>query len=105
MDHTYKINKRRMPVTVFMTMDCHGNGRSAGYAFIANEKTVTVKHVMEAFVESVGPKITEKICTVVIDKDYTEVKVITEVIPHVSIQLCDFHVARTLTKKCLQGRS
>ncbi|KAK3922729.1 hypothetical protein KUF71_000131 [Frankliniella fusca] len=95
LDHTYKINKAGMPVTVFMCMDGNGNGRAAGYAFIANEKSVTIQKVLQCFVSVIGDKVASAIQTVVIDKDYSEVKGIRNVLPNVHIQLCDFHVKRT----------
>lgn len=47
LDHTYKINKHKMPVTVFMVSDGSGNGRSSGYAYVADETLTTVSEVLE----------------------------------------------------------
>lgn len=63
MDHTYKINKNKMPGTVFMCMDGQRHGRSAGYAFVAHEKAVTIANVVESFVEGIGPKAAQNIKT------------------------------------------
>ncbi|XP_034233441.1 uncharacterized protein LOC117640701 isoform X2 [Thrips palmi] len=95
MDHTYKINSRRMPVSVFMTMDGHGDGRPVGYAFIANERSETIANVLQSFKTSIGAECASKIKTVIIDKDYSEAKAIKNVLPDANIQLCDFHVSRT----------
>ncbi|XP_052123901.1 uncharacterized protein LOC113205304 isoform X1 [Frankliniella occidentalis] len=95
LDHTYKINRNRMPVTVLMAMDGHGDGRAVGYAFIANEKSSTIGEVLSAFKTSITSAVADRIQTVVVDKDYSEVKAIKLVLPNVNIQLCDFHVSRT----------
>lgn len=99
LDHTYKINKTRMPVTILMTTDGHGNGRSVGYAFLANEKSVTIEQVISACKSSITEVDANKIKTVVIDKDYSELKAIKNVLPVANIQLCNFHVSRALKKK------
>jgi len=99
LDHTYKVTKTEMPVTVMMVMDGNGAGRSAGYAFVANEKSVTIKMVLEAFVENIGAEVAKNIKTVIIDKDYSKVKAIKEVLPEAQIQLCDFHVSKTFKRR------
>ncbi|XP_034238088.1 uncharacterized protein LOC117643353 [Thrips palmi] len=104
LDHTYKVTKTEMPVTVMMVMDGNGAGRSAGYAFVANEKAVTIKMVLEAFVKSVGEEVANNIKTVIIDKDYSECSAIKAVLPGAQIQLCDFHVSKTFKKKVQQEK-
>ena len=95
MDHTYKINKNRMPTCVLMVMDGNGEGRVAGLAYLATEKKENVTNTLSAFKTSVGQDTADKIKTVVIDKDMTEAAAIGDVLPLASIQLCDFHVSNT----------
>jgi len=100
MDTTYKINKNQMPVSVLMVMDGHGNGRPVGYAFLANETADTYIAMLKDFRGNVGEESSaEKTQTFLIDKDPAEAKSITEVYPEVDIQLCDFHVSRTFSKR------
>jgi len=94
MDHTYKINKNRMPVCVFMVMDGHGNGRVVGYAFVANEQLTTTRSVVRTFKEECGEAVVQRIDTVVIDKCPSEIGAVQLELPHVNIQLCEFHVIR-----------
>ncbi|KAK3929704.1 Protein FAR1-RELATED SEQUENCE 5 [Frankliniella fusca] len=98
-DHTYKINKNRMPVCVLMVMDGGGSGRAAGYAFVANEKMTTVHSVLEAFRESITEELAEKVRTLIVDKDPSEIGAIQAVFPNAAIQLCSFHVSKVLNEK------
>ncbi|XP_052128681.1 uncharacterized protein LOC127750611 isoform X2 [Frankliniella occidentalis] len=99
LDHSHKVNKNRMPVCVLMVMDGEGNGRAAGYAFVANEQLVTVADVLSSFRQSIGEDVAMGVKTIVIDKDPSEIGAIQEVFPDVHIQLCIFHVGRTLKEK------
>ncbi|XP_034232771.1 uncharacterized protein LOC117640401 [Thrips palmi] len=106
-DHTYKINKNRMPVAVIMVMDGNGDGQVAGVAFLANEKKENVKNTISAFIESTGESTVKEIKTAVIDKDMSELGALRELLPHVNVQLCDFHVSNVfkteVKKRCDKG--
>ncbi|KAK3931288.1 hypothetical protein KUF71_025548 [Frankliniella fusca] len=102
MDHSYKVNRNRMPVCVLMVMDGDGNGRSAGYAFVADEQQFTVSEVLTAFRESITEDVASKLTTIIIDKDPSEIAAIENVFPEVHIQLCSFHVSKTLKEKSVK---
>ncbi|XP_034253683.1 uncharacterized protein LOC117652699 [Thrips palmi] len=102
LDHTYKVNKNKMPLTVLMTMDGDLEGRPVGYAFVANEQLVTVKAVMDVFKSAIGDEAASRISSITVDKDYTEIKALAAVFPNAVIQLCDFHVSRTFNGKTHQ---
>ncbi|KAK3916275.1 Zinc finger SWIM domain-containing protein 3 [Frankliniella fusca] len=99
LDHSHKVNSNRMPVCVIMVMDGEGNGRAAGYAFVANEQLVTVAEVLKSFRESIGEELAVAVRTIVIDKDPSEIGAIEQVFPEVHIHLCIFHVGRSLNEK------
>jgi len=103
-DHTYKINNNRMPVALIMVMDGNGDGQVAGVAFLANEKKENVKNTVQAFIACTGEEHIKNIKTAVIDKDMSELGALRELLPHVHIQLCDFHVANVfkseVRKRC-----
>ena len=60
LDHTYKINKL-------------GNGRSAGYAFVADETLTTVSEVLEAFKGGMSEEVVRNVKTIVVDKNPSEI--------------------------------
>lgn len=91
-DHTYKINKTRMPTALLMTMDGNGDGRVVGLAFLANERKENVGNTLDAFITTCGAEIIANIKTIIIDKDMSEIAAIKKKLPHVNTQLCDFHV-------------
>lgn len=103
-DYTYKINKNRMPVALVMVMDGNGDGKVGGVAFVANERKENVKSTIEAFVSSTGEEHIKNIKTAIIDKDMSELGALRELLPHVHIQLCDFHVSKVfkaeVKKRC-----
>ncbi|KAK3918466.1 Protein FAR1-RELATED SEQUENCE 5, partial [Frankliniella fusca] len=99
LDHTYKVNENRMPVCVMMVMDGNGAGRVAGYAFVVNEHLGTVSQVLKSFKECVGEEAANKIKTVVIDKDPSEIGAISLVLPNAQIQLCLFHLGKVLKER------
>lgn len=98
-DHTYKINKNRLPVGLFKVMDGNGTGRTAGISYVVNEEKVTLEGVASALNESIGEEVANRIRTVVIDKDYSEAGAIRNVFPEAEVQLCDFHVAQTFKSR------
>ncbi|KAK3913128.1 Protein FAR1-RELATED SEQUENCE 5 [Frankliniella fusca] len=102
MDHSNKVNRNRMPVCVLMVMDGDGNGRSAGYAFVADEQQFTVSEVLTAFRESITEEVASKLTTIIMDKDPSEIAAIENVFPEVHIQLCSFHVSKTLKEKSVK---
>ncbi|KAK3919757.1 Protein FAR1-RELATED SEQUENCE 5, partial [Frankliniella fusca] len=99
LDHSYKINKNRMPVCCMMVMDGAGSGRSAGYAFVINKRATTVKEVVKCFREAITEPLAKKVKTFVIDKDPSEIAAIQAVFPDAQVQLCLFLTGKTLKEK------
>lgn len=91
-DHTYQINKNKMPVALLMVMDGNGDGRVAGIAFLSNERKENVGNTLRGFIEACGEETVKGIRTVCIDKDMSELAALKLLLPHVCVQLCDFHV-------------
>ncbi|KAK3911695.1 Protein FAR1-RELATED SEQUENCE 5, partial [Frankliniella fusca] len=98
-DHTYKVNRNRMPVCVLMVMDGNGSGRVAGYAFVINELATTVTAVLKSFRDAASDEVADKIKTVIIDKDPSEIVAILNIFPDAKIQLCLFHVSKIFKEK------
>lgn len=104
MDITYKINKNKMPVSVIEVMNGEGNGDVVAYAFLANEQKVTLAAMLEAFMESSGgrEKFKQTEC-VLVDKDFSEIGAIHEVMPNAAIHICSVHVEKNF-KELVKGR-
>lgn len=79
---TYKINRNKMPVAVFMVMDGSGAGRSAGYACAVNKQLTTVTGVLDAFKSSVPEEVSSNFKTVIIGKDSSEIAAIQTDLPN-----------------------
>ena len=67
------------------------------YAVVSNEMGDTVTKLLEVFV-SHNIAVKEKIETVMIDKDFAEMKAIKAVLPGANILICKFHVLRAIQR-------
>ena len=89
-DGTYNVNSIRMPLYCFMAEDGFGKGRVIFYAAVCEEDTAHLQKMVQMFKES-NPK-WESIRIVVIDKDFTEWKVLKDEFPDATILFCQWHV-------------
>ena len=96
-DGTYNVNKAGMPLYSFMVEDGFGGGRVAFYAAILEESAEVLETVVQAFKEA-NPA-SNHIQVIVIDKDFTEHKVLSEAFPQEKILFCQFHVIKYFNKK------
>ena len=97
MDGTYNVNAIRMPLYCFMTEDGFGKGRVVFYAATCEEDATHLQKMVQMFKES-NPN-WNSIRIVVIDKDFTEWKVLKEELPDATILFCQWHVVKALFKK------
>ena len=96
-DGTYNVNKAGMPLYSFMVEDGFGHGRVAFYAAVSEETAEQLETVVKAFKEA-NPA-SNQIQVIVIDKDLTEQKVLSEAFPQAKILFCQFHVIKYFHKK------
>ena len=97
MDTTYKLCENKMPLIVFDVVDCFGRGRVVGYALIISEKKEIVTGALEVL--KMGcEKTADKVETVVIDKDQSEIASIREILPNAEVHLCDYHVKEAIKR-------
>ena len=101
LDSTYRVNRRNMPLYVFMIMDGDQCGHVVAYALVLNESAENVKNVLNLFVKN-NPNADNTIKTVVIDKDFSSMKALGEVLPSCSIVICKWHVVRAF-QRALKG--
>lgn len=93
LDATYRTNKHRMPLFVFMVEDGAGASHVVAYAFVASEQQHVVTKLLETFVNENS----KAACTnvVIVDKDFTEISAIRGAFTsRPAVQLCQFHVMK-----------
>ena len=81
-DGTYNVNKAGMRFYSFMVEDGFGHGRVVFYAAVS-EETAKLETVIQAFKEA-NPA-SNQIQVIVIDKDFTEHRVLSEAFPQAKI--------------------
>ena len=103
LDSTYKINKKHMPLYVFMVADSNNEGKVVAYALVLNETTEVVSNIISCFVKN-NARAREIIKTVLVDKDFSEINAVKEVLgDEVNILLCKWHVDRAI-RRSLKGK-
>lgn len=98
MDTTYNINRHHMHLIVYLVVDNHGNGRIVAYCFIRRETKDMMGAAMTHFKEA-NESAASRLRTVIIDKDYKEVAIVNNILPHVHVHLCHTHVMRVFERK------
>jgi len=96
-DGTYNVNSIRMPLYCFMAEDGFGKGRVIFYAAVCEEDQTHLQKMVQMFKESNSKWNSVRI--VVIDKDFTEWKVLKDEFPDAMILFCQWHVIKALFKK------
>ena len=97
-DGTYNVNKLGMPLYCLMVEDGFGHGRNVFYAATAQEDTTHLQKIVQLFKEK--NELWESVSVIVIDKDFTEYKVLKEEFPNAIVLYCQWHVIKALFK-CL----
>ena len=99
-DTTYKTNDRSMPLFSIMVPDANKNGQVVGHALILNEQAENLKIVLQKFKEVSNIERDEvDIKTVIIDKDFSELKAIKDIFPDTNIIICKFHIKQAFDRK------
>lgn len=96
-DATYNVNKVGMPLYCLMVEDGFGNGRVVFYAATAEEDTSHLEKMIQSFKE-------ENPCwpsarVIIVDKDYTEWKLLKAEFPAAAILFCQWHIIKAIFKK------
>ena len=90
MDGTYQVNRNRFPLYTIMVRNGNGHGQAVAQALVADEKRDLLRELFAEFKKSVG----EDVKTILIDKDFNEIEVLTGLWPEASLSLCRFHVLK-----------
>jgi transposase-like protein len=91
-DATYGKNVMRLPIYVYMIIDGDCKGRVVSYALVQNERVETVEATLRAVKNNLRDA-GDRVRTILIDKDMSEIGAIKAVFPNVHIEICLFHSA------------
>ena len=97
MDATHKTNQQDMPLYTLLCIDGNGESQVAAAFLVQKEDEGTIRKMLQIFKER-NPKYLETV-VVMTDKDMTERNVIKSEMPHISLQICLFHVLRTFGRE------
>ncbi len=92
MDATYCLVNRRMPLYIALVVDGTNNSIPVAFCFVANETKEIVDYFVKCFVEhnrSAG-----SVQSLMTDKDFTEIEVLSKYFPSASHELRLFHVLK-----------
>ena len=96
-DATYKLNNLRMPVFIQLVVDGNGESEVVSVFLVSVEDSETLEPLINTFKEH-NPAWT-KTTTILIDKDFMERSVYNKAFPSASLQLCLFHVLRSMKRE------
>ena len=96
-DATHKLTNLRMPLYVFLVSDGNGQSEIVATCLVSSEQRAVVDKMLAIF-KSNNPswRNTRIILT---DKDMTERMALQHAFPHVTLQLCLFHVLRSFCRE------
>ena len=95
-DGTYNVNRVGMPQYCLMVEDGFGHGYNCFYAATAQEDSMHLQRILTSFKEN--NESWQHVSVVIIDKDFTEHKVLKEEFPEAVILYCQWHVIKALFK-------
>lgn len=93
-DATHGTNVSKYKVFSFMAHGVFGKGQYVQHAILQNERSETLQTAIETF-KTNNPE-WKRVQCVIIDKDFTEMKVLRASMPQARILLCQFHVIKWL---------
>ena len=96
-DATYKLNILNLAVFLQLIVDGNGESEIVSVFLLTSEDGQTISGLLDIFKRH-NPA-WNKIQTVLSDKDFTERAVYKQHYPQVSLQLCLFHVLRTMKRE------
>ena len=80
-----------------MAHDVFGKGQYVQHALIQNERAETLSTAIETF--KIHNENWHKVQCIIIDKDFTEMSVLSAALPSARILLCQFHVIKWLREE------
>ena len=96
-DATYKLNDLRMPVFLQLVIDGNGESEIVVVFVVGSEDGETISSLVTMFKQQ-NPA-WDKTRTILTDKDFMERSVYSEQFPNASLQLCLFHVLKSMRRE------
>lgn len=96
-DATHGTNRSKFKIFSKMAHDVFRKGQYVQHAVMQNERSETLMTAINAFNDH-NPD-WRKLQVVVVDKDFTEISVLSVAFPTVQILLCQFHVLKRLREE------
>ena len=96
-DATYKLNAYRMPVYLQVIVDGTGETEIVSVFLVTSEDAATLSSMLELFKKHNPQYINTR--TVLTDKDLTARLVYKDAMPNVDLQLCLFHVLKSMKRE------
>ncbi|XP_055955235.1 zinc finger SWIM domain-containing protein 1 isoform X2 [Patella vulgata] len=96
-DATYKLNDMRMPVFLQMVVDGNGESEIVSVFVLVTEDGDTMNYLLDLF-KGNNPA-WERTQTILTDNDFTERGIYSEKFPAAKLQLCLFHVLRSMKRE------
>ena len=96
-DGTYKLNIEGYPLYPFLVEDATSKGRAFAFVYVKNDTCEILGETFQA-VKKHNPQ-TDNIKIIMVDKDFNEINILTNLWPTATILLCTFHVIKYFHKK------
>ncbi|GMF56098.1 unnamed protein product [Phytophthora fragariaefolia] len=96
-DATHGTNLSKYKVFSIMAHDAFGTGQFVQHAIVQNERNPTLSTALEEFKRN-NPA-WNRIKSVLVDKDFGEIGVLTKAFPDATLLLCQFHVLKYLREQ------
>ena len=98
MDTTYNLTNRGYGLVTVSIKDNHDEGKLAAWALVSEES----KHILSSVLKSLrdnNPDSLSKIQYVIIDKDFSEIASLSEVLPRSHIIICRYHAIKAVKRR------
>ena len=99
LDGTYSLSNKGYANFPFFIANEHCHTQIIAWALTSNETKENLVACIKEFVDSVGQEHALKIENIIVDKNFTEIQALYDVLPGSFFVLCRFHVVQTLFKK------
>ena len=97
LDGTYNLTNTGYILITFQTIDNHGITRLVGWSFISSESKDILSEALRHFRDA-NKDIEQILQFVVIDKDFSEINALYEVLPFVHFIICRFHAIKAVNR-------
>ena len=95
-DGTYNVNGQGMLLYCLTVEDGYGHGRVVYYAATAEEDALHLQKIMQPFKEENSNWSSVRV--IILDKDFTEWKILKQEFPDAKVLFCQWHVIKTMFK-------